>query len=158
MKPDNCIVAPAHMVMSSQPSLFLAGGITGCPDWQHEVASWLRGADMMVINPRRNGQFVDDPDNAYEQIKWERSYLRQAKVIMFWFCKETIQPIALFELGHWSSTPKPIVVGCHPEYPRRLDVEYQLQMARPTLVLHDNLKTTAREAVKLCGISSFTIH
>src|SRR6266498_690265 len=34
-------------------SLFLAGGIMGCPDWQREMVEALRGTTLVVLNPRR---------------------------------------------------------------------------------------------------------
>ena len=157
MKSDNCIKAPDCPVYSDLPSIFLAGGITGCPDWQNKVSRWLHGHDVMVLNPRRDNFPLDDPSAAYDQIKWERTYLRNANVILFWFCAEAIQPIALFELGHWSSTHKPLSVGCDPCYPRANDVIIQLGLARPDFTIHHNLEDTVKEAVRLCGISNFTI-
>ena len=57
--------------------------------------------------------------------------MRKADIIIFWFPKETIGPIALYELGAWSMTRKKIVVGIHSEYTRRVDVEIQTKLARP---------------------------
>ena len=34
--------------------LFLAGGITNCPDWQIEAIRLLGNQDIVVANPRRN--------------------------------------------------------------------------------------------------------
>lgn len=33
-------------------SLFLAGGITGCPNWQHQVVSKLLFTDLTLFNPQ----------------------------------------------------------------------------------------------------------
>jgi hypothetical protein len=35
------------------PSVFLAGGITGCPDWQRDARALLDAAPVVVLNPRR---------------------------------------------------------------------------------------------------------
>ena len=90
---DGCVtdtVTPVRYVQAPQPYegpgpvLFLAGAITGCPDWQAEI---------------------------------------------------------------------PLAVGADPACPRRLDVEVQLGLARPGLIVHDTLAGTVRAAEELsfCG-------
>jgi hypothetical protein len=113
------------------PSLFLAGGITGCPDWQEKVCSSLQHLDIAVLNPRRKNFPIHDPNASYEQIKWEYDFLKTANAILFWFPCETLCPIVLYELGAWSMTHKPIFVGAHPDYARRIDVVIQTNLARP---------------------------
>ena len=60
--------------------------------------------------------------------------------ILFWFPATSICPIALFELGRWSwKYPGNIIaifVGCDPAYPRRVDVEQQMKLARPELPIY----------------------
>ena len=111
-------------------SVFLAGGITGCPDWQQEMRQLLSDTDFILLNPRRSNFPIHDPNAARKQIAWEHNHLRKADSILFWFCKETIQPIVLYEIGAWSMTDKPIFIGVHPEYQRRQDVEIQTELAR----------------------------
>jgi len=115
----------------TKKSLFLAGGITGCLDWHKKVSNDLEDLDIAVINPRRAKFPIDDPSAAKEQIEWEYRHLRKADMISFWFCEETLCPIALYELGAWAMTKKPIFVGVHPNYKRRADVEIQLGLIRP---------------------------
>ena len=82
-----------------------------------------------VLNPRREKFPIDDLNAAPEQIKWEFEHLRKADLISFWFCKETIQPIALFELGAWSRSKKPpIVIGVESGYVRELDIHIQMSL------------------------------
>lgn len=153
MKPDNYIEAPEYCpYQSGEPTIFLAGGITGCPDWQHQARQQIRSHPVTVLSPRRENFDMHDPNAAFEQIKWERAHLRMATVILFWFCAETVQPIALYELGHWTNTHKPIAVGCHPDYPRRQDVEIQTDLGRPGITIHYDLTDTVQEALKLCKI------
>lgn len=113
------------------PSVFLAGGISGCPDWQKEFVDKIRDTDLTVYNPRRANFPMGDKEEGRKQIKWEAEYLDEAWCIIFWFPMETICPIVLFELGSWSMTDKPICVGIHPDYSRRFDVETQLEIRRP---------------------------
>ena len=115
----------------SQTSLFLAGGITDCPDWQQELVNLLRDTDLVLLNPRRAQFPMADPTAASQQIDWEHRHLRLADAISFWFCAEAIQPITLYELGAWSMTDKPLFVGVHPDYVRSQDVEIQTKLARP---------------------------
>jgi hypothetical protein len=112
-------------------SLFLAGGISGCPDWQAEVVRLLAGTDLVLLNPRRGRFPIDDPREAEAQIVWEHTHLRRADAVLFWFPAETLCPIALYELGAWNPRPKPLFVGCHPGYPRKQDVEIQTRLERP---------------------------
>ena len=115
----------------NEKSLFLAGGITGCPDWQQEVVEALKDELITLLNPRRKSFPIEDPTASLEQIKWEYRYLRKASAISFWFPHETLCPIVLYELGAWSMTDKLIFVGVHPEYKRRTDVEIQTNLVRP---------------------------
>ncbi len=114
-------------------SLFLAGGITGCPDWQKEAVEELKDCDIVVFNPRRANFPIGNSNAAKRQIAWEYDKLKRSDLISFWFPKETICPIVLYELGAWSKTNKAIVVGVHPEYTRRRDVEIQMSLVRPRL-------------------------
>lgn len=129
---------------SHKTSVFLAGGITGCRDWQSEVVKKLSKTDLVILNPRREEFDVSDPNASYEQILWEHKYLAFADIISFWFEPGQIQPIVLFELGRWSTRnlAKKIIVGCHPLYPRIMDVTVQLgleQYDRPIALSIDEL-------------------
>ena len=115
----------------TKPSVFLAGGITGCPDWQKVVVEELKDLDIIILNPRRVNFDVTDPNASYKQIGWEHQMLEYADLISYWFAKETIQPIVLFELGKYLNDSKRKVIGIHPEYPRRTDVEIQTTLVYP---------------------------
>jgi len=125
--------------LPGQPSVFLAGGITGCPDWQFELSHLLVMTNYAVLNPRRK-VFKNTPEFAELQIRWEFEHLQKADVIAFWFPKESIQPIALFELGAWSKSFKPIVIGVESGYPRELDIHIQMK-----LLGYTNLATNLKE-------------
>ena len=112
-------------------SVFLAGGITGCPDWQTDIVKSLIETNLTILNPRRVNFPIGDTDATFDQIQWEHQALRAAHNILFWFPCETICPIVLYELGAWSMTDKPIFVGVHRDYKRRQDVEIQTGLVRP---------------------------
>lgn len=123
------IEAPEEYTLNS--TLFLAGGITGCPDWQSHMVSLLRDEDLTIFNPRRDHFDVNKKDESEKQIKWEAKHLEMADMISFWFPSETLCPIVLYELGAWSMTDKKIFVGVHPDYKRRHDVLVQTKLKRP---------------------------
>lgn len=125
--------------------VFLAGGITGCPDWQQDVRKMLQGTVLVLLNPRRKDFPIHDPNAALEQITWEHEQLRKADLILFWFPCETICPIVLYELGTWSMTDKSIYVGVHPEYQRRQDVEIQTALARPEVAIAHSLEELVKQ-------------
>jgi nucleoside 2-deoxyribosyltransferase-like protein len=125
--------------------VFLAGGITGCPDWQAEAVAALSDLDVVVLNPRRTT--TPRQRDAAEQIGWEYHGLRRADLVLFWFPGSgSVQPIALYELGAHAAGRKPIVVGADPVYPRRADVVLQLSHVRPGLIVRDTLAATVAEA------------
>lgn len=125
--------------------VFMAGGITGCPQWAAELVNLLSDVDSLVLmNPRRANFPIGDPNAALEQVTWEHDHLRMADAILFWFPKETLCPIVLYELGAWSMTKKALWVGVHPDYARRLDVEVQTRLARPDVQVVYSLEALAR--------------
>ncbi|MCA9073328.1 MAG: nucleoside 2-deoxyribosyltransferase domain-containing protein [Planctomycetaceae bacterium] len=131
-------------------SLFLAGGISGCPDWQAEVARHLEPTSLTVLNPLRKNFPINDPSAAEEQIRWEFHHLRLATVKLFWFPSETLCPIALYELGTWSRGDHPLFVGIHPEYQRRLDIEIQTQLVRPDVQIVYSLEALSSQVLEWC--------
>lgn len=123
-----------------EKSIFLAGGITGCKNWQKEAVEMLKDLPIVLFNPRRKNFPIHNPDAAKEQIIWEYNHLRKANAISFWFPEETICPIVLYELGAWSMRKKPLFIGVHPNYSRRQDVEIQTQLARPDIQIQYSLE------------------
>jgi len=139
------------------PSVFLAGGITGCPDWQSEMKTKLREGcpELLIFNPRRATFDVTDESAFDTQVRWEERHLYRAHVILFWFPKETVCPITLFELGKWMALAplegKEIIVGCHPEYTRRRDVKLQLDLYYEYNVpVYSSIEEVFAETKKCC--------
>lgn len=145
------IESPEIYTGDVQKSLFLAGGITNCPDWQSEMVTLLKNADITILNPRRKDFPINDPDAAPEQIKWEFDHLRKAKSISFWFPKESVCPIALYELGAWSMTDKPLFIGLHPDYQRKLDIEQQSSLIRPEIEIVYSLNELSSQILSFMG-------
>ena len=124
-------IKPPQESETISKGLFLAGAITGAPNWQEDVVRLLGSENITIFNPRRDIFPVDNPNSAEAQIRWECKYLRRADAISFWFAMESLSPIVLYELGAWSMTEKTIFVGVHPKYKRRLDIEIQTKLVRP---------------------------
>ena len=123
----------------TEASLFLAGGITGCPDWQKDMVAKLKDLPLVIFNPRRS-HFPQHENAVREQIEWEYTYLRKATAISFWFPKETLCPIVLYELGAWSMTNKKIFLGVHPNYQRIQDIKIQTSLVRPDITIVQTLE------------------
>lgn len=150
--------------------IFLAGGITGCPDWQQEFIrmssdSLNRSIDqgrwdyVSLINPRRKNFPIGDPSASQQQITWERAHIDVADILLFWFPKETLCPITLFEYGaaifeDWAVRnaevangwePQTIIVGTHPDYERRTDIVIQTGLLDAKTVVHTSLDIMWKE-------------
>jgi len=127
--------------------LFLAGGITNCPDWQSYVVGELRDLENLTIyNPRRKNFPIKDPFAAEQQITWEFNHLRDASMVLFWFSRGSLNPIVLYELGMWgNSVDRPTIVGIDPEYERKYDVILQTQLARPEIEIYYSLQEVIDE-------------
>ena len=142
-------VEAPNTVMSDKKSIFLAGGISGCPDWQKELIEKIKDLDVILYNPRRKNFPIKDPSATQEQVKWEFDSFRKSSMISFWFCKETMCPIVLYELGAWSMTPIPIVIGIEPGYERKQDVEIQTKLVRPDIKVVNSLEALSIEIALL---------
>jgi Nucleoside 2-deoxyribosyltransferase like len=142
--PDTVSALPEH---ERRCTIFIAGGISNCPDWQASAGDELyarveatcassvqrlHSTEVVLVNPRRVEFDVSDPTASQFQIGWEHHHLTRADAILFWFPCETLCPITLYELGAWSMHPsKPLFIGVHPGYARRLDVLEQTRLVRP---------------------------
>ena len=125
-----------------RPWVFMAGGITNCPDWQQALRTYLNLElgpmandytsirSFTLLNPRRENFPINDPCASEEQIAWEYMGFKLADITIFWFAKGSLNPIVLFELGKHCMHPN-IVVGCDPEYARISDVIIQLRLMKP---------------------------
>lgn len=133
-------------------SLFLAGTITGAADWQREMASMLLSSpNLVILNPRRAHFPIDDPSATEAQIHWEHLHLTRASMISFWFAKETLAPITMYELGTWSRDGKKIFVGVDPAYQRKRDVEVQTSIARPEVEICYSVEDLAGQVIRALG-------
>ncbi len=121
------IEAPDQSKAALYPSVFLAGGITNCPNWQKELITYLDEADIRitVFNPRRDNFPIDDPLAAQAQIQWEYHRLKVADLTSFWFSRGSMNPIVLFEYGMALGQKREVCLGIDTEYIRRQDVVLQ---------------------------------
>lgn len=137
-------------LFDTHTKLFLAGGITNCPDWQKTMVSLLANTNLTILNPRRADFPIGDPNAAQKQIKWEYDALREADIIQFWFPADTLCPIVLYELGAWSARRnivtigyKSIFIGIEPGYKREQDVVIQTGLVRPEIEIVYSLEELA---------------
>lgn len=130
-------------------SVFLAGGITGCIDWQSVVADELRDCkNLLIFNPRRKDFDVTDPNASRRQIEWEFEQLNNMDVFSMYFVNsDSVQPICMYELGRnlermknrfpddWQ---KRIVIGIEDGYLRKQDVIIQSELALGGVYYREN--------------------
>ena len=133
-------------ISAMSPSVFMAGGITGAPDWQTPLAAALQDTGLTLFNPRREEYDDLTPVTQREQIRWEHDHLRAASAISFWFPASAVCLITMYELGSWAhwrdpvtGAPKPIFVAAHPNYARREDVVIQMELERPDVTVGTSL-------------------
>ncbi len=129
-----------------QKKLFLAGGITDCPDWQAQVVSELdlERRALTIFNPRRKSFNTSYEKESIDQIHWEYYTLREATHILFWFPCETLCPITLFEYGSALERNCTLFVGAHPDYKRLSDIQIQTALRRTDI----QIKTSLEELIK----------
>jgi hypothetical protein len=143
------ITAPETTPPRYSRSVFLAGGITDCPNWQADFIDLLSDEPLTAYNPRQPNFNVRDPDASDAQVEWEFNALEAAGAVSFWFPCETLCPITLYELGAWSAAGKPILVGCHPNYARKFDVVKQTTLRRPEVEVVFTLRELAAQVADL---------
>lgn len=150
------------------PSVFLAGGITKCRDWQNEVITVLDGKDsedsdylyyagesitnspynMTIFNPRQEHFDITDSKASYKQILWEFERLERMDIFSMYFCEsESDQPICMYELGRNiirmqnrfpSDWEKRIIISVEAGYKRKQDVLIQTDLCAPILPVYQN--------------------
>jgi len=121
------------------PSVFLAGGITKCEDWQSKVIKRLEPYNITIFNPRRKIFDISDKTEAIRQISWEFHRLEEMDIFSMYFCNsESDQPICMYELGRYLCRMQErfpddwedrVVVSVEEGYSRALDVFVQTRLA-----------------------------
>ena len=124
--------------------IFLAGGITGCYNWQLKIINELESCpfsgEIVLFNPRRTDFDISNPNAAYEQIHWEFRYLNRMDAFTIYFAasETSDQPICMYELGRYLSEMQHrfpldwkdrIVIGIEDGYSREKDVCIQTGLA-----------------------------
>jgi Nucleoside 2-deoxyribosyltransferase like len=153
-----CVKPPAPLpARGGPPCVFLAGSIEmgGAADWQAEFERSLRGADVTLLNPRR-----DDWDPAWEQsaanppfrdqVEWELAGLERADLIAMYFDPPTKSPVTLLELGLFAGSGK-LVVCCPEGFWRKGNVD--LVCARYGVPAVASLPGLIREVRRRLGVS-----
>ena len=125
-----------------QFTVFLAGGITNCPDWQKMVIDELSKhyyTDFLVIfNPRRSSFDVTDKSASRKQIEWEFEQMERANLYSMFFCDgPSDQPICMYELCKMTNEISNgyiddldgLIITCMSGYKRLEDVLIQTELA-----------------------------
>lgn len=149
------IVAPILYTPNyDEVSVFLAGGIAGCEEWQRMVIEELNKYndvdDLVLYNPRRKSFDLNDLNATETQIEWEYKYLSDCDIFSMYFDNDQIQPICMYELGHYlrANSVRNVISVCK-NYPRRLDVIHQVRLASHGRFYVDTLATPKKHAERI---------
>lgn len=150
----NVVTAPESIYSYEDDyiKVFLAGGISGCPDWQSEVikrlkcefiGGWEFGDPGIVIyNPRRENFDVNDISETDKQIEWEFNAINRSDIFSMYFCKDTLQPICMYELGRAVERfkhNKGLIISIESGYARTDDVLIQTELALGNSIAKPNV-------------------
>ena len=142
------IITAPNIDKNKYISVFLAGGITNCKEWQKEVIEELSFDDVSIYNPRQEHFDITDKSASYKQILWEFERLEQMDIFSMYFCNDNSdQPICMYELGRniirmqnrfpndWD---KRIIISVEDGYKRAKDVFVQVELCAPKLFVEPN--------------------
>lgn len=132
-----------YNLQENEVSVFLAGGITNCPNWQKEIITGIDkaeyGSSIVIFNPRRENFPIHIPSAADEQIEWEFYQLNKMDIFSMYFCEsDSDQPICMYELGRYISEMQKrfpidwkdrIIISVENGYKRINDVLVQSRLA-----------------------------
>jgi hypothetical protein len=142
--PDEFDPYVESLPVSGDPvKVFLAGGITGCENWQKTVIDILEKDlpdDVLIYNPRREEFDTESRISARAQIEWEFRHLEEMDIFTMFFAASntSVGPICLYELGRYiprmqmrfpTDWQNRIVIGIEAGYSRQLDVIEQVDLA-----------------------------
>lgn len=131
-------------------SVFLAGGITNCKEWQKEVmmSECLSSEEISFFNPRQEHFDITDKNASVNQITWEFERLEQMEIFSMYFCNDNSdQPICMYELGRnivkmqnrfpndWENR---IVISVEKGYKREADVLIQTRLCASKLFVEND--------------------
>lgn len=163
LKVADLVIAPDETLydlpayLEGKMRIFLAGGITGCRDWQKECVEWLDeilynddNHNVLIYNPRRDKWDMNDPSVAFQQIDWEFRKLEAMDIFSMYFCTSdtSVGPICFYELGRYicrmqmrfpNSWQKRIVISTDQGYSRTEDVRWQTELAAGGLGINRNV-------------------
>jgi len=149
--------APEEKIIKSAFKVFLAGGITGCFDWQTVLTKKLTeyysnkelSKNLQIFNPRRDDFNMENINESEIQIKWEFDKLKKSNLISFWFTSGSLNPITLYELGMWGNSRKTkIIIGIENNYLRKFDVILQTKLARTDVKILETFDDFTNELIK----------
>lgn len=142
------IITAPNIEIPKFSSVFLAGGITKCKNWQEKIIKELEFEEISVFNPRQENFNIKDKTAASKQITWEFERLEQMDIFSMYFCEsESDQPICMYELGRnivrmqnrfpadWQNR---IIISIERDYIRKQDVIVQTSLCAPQLFIDSN--------------------
>ena len=107
----------------------------------------LEPTDLVVLDPYIENFPKDDSKALENRTLWEFDHLRRATIKLFWFPGDALGMISLYELGAWSMTLSPLLVGVDREYRKCSEILAQLRLSRPDVTVVHHLKDLVQQVI-----------
>lgn len=166
----------AYDPKSDDITLFLAGGISQCEDWQSEVIKTLQTIEsttmpalknLVIFNPRRSTFDINNKNETVKQIHWEFDRLEHVDLFTMFFANSpSPQPICFYELGRNivrmqqrfpDEFDTRIFIGVQDGFSRKDDVLIQSDLASPRSLIRITAHTATEYANSLAIFYRFFI-
>ena len=144
------VLTPETDPLWPHADIFLAGSITGRPDWQARAIELIAASapDLTVANPRPRRAIPSYRREARARIAWEHDHLMRARLVLFWLTADRdVRPLDLLELGAALGRGQDIVIGVDPDSPHRLDIVILTALECPRLTIHTTLEALVDAAI-----------
>lgn len=138
-----CVRSPEcyHKLSSDPLSVFLSG--PSSTFWRQDLMDLLRFEALVLLDPT----LAFKKNNRFFQVTWEHDHIDKSDVILVWLPEEESLNSAfhsletLFELGRFvEMRDKILVLGIHPNYPQREELELQVKKLRRDVPIVDSLE------------------
>lgn len=157
------VLLPPEIVATDGPVIFLAGPITGAPDWQTKVIELIHDIDPNIIIASPRLKYFDGSFAYERQVDWETHYLRLAGgngAILFWLAAQTVETpgrayaqTTRFELAEWKVRHErdgaKLAIGIEEGFGSARYIRRRFSQDAPDVKIVDSLEELCRSAVRL---------
>jgi hypothetical protein len=161
---ESGILRPPERLEPARSIFFLAGPVSGAPEWHGEAEQLLQelAPEFIIANPNTDNRPEGSPKVPYDlRTEWEEYHLAMAGehgYIVFWVpapaaarAVEGYAKTTMFELGEWKQRHvdhgAQLVVGIEPGAPNESYLRQRFAKECPGVAIRETLAETCAEAV-----------